>query len=116
MFPATDPISPRLTSDTVEDGLTAPNIPHGWSSVTEDGGTGGWGDPNHPGWNHSPHLNSAHLLPEPHQISLPETTSVLADLRKDFTIENLLWSGQEWRHPHMDHLDSPAWARIQRKL
>lgn len=95
-----------------------------WSNITEDTGTGGWGDPNHPGWDNSAHIDSEsdttalphpEPLPEPYQISLPETVMLPADLREDFTIENLLWSEQEWRHTHMDSLNSPAWARVQRK-
>lgn len=121
----------------VENDLTTPDhepfeSPHpvsnpiGWTNVAGHVGIGGWGDPNHPGWDYSPpSVDSGRPagsadpptapLPDAHQISLPETASLLADLRADFTIENLLWKGQEWRHTHMDTLDSPAWARIQGK-
>lgn len=93
------------------------------NTSNNNNGQGAWGDPNFR-WRYSPPplRNSpppAFPIPrplvDPDSIRLPETWSLLRDLREDFGEAWLTWEGQESHQSHLDEMDSPAWARIQGK-
>lgn len=92
-------------------------------SALNNNGQGAWGDPNFR-WHYSPppiQNSPPPVLPVPRplvdadSVLLPETWSVLRDLREDFGEAGLTWQGQDGRQSHLDEMDSSAWARVQGK-
>lgn len=111
----TPPVEQSQQSEACDDEDTASN--------NNDNGQGAWGDPSF-GWRYSPpplgnSQPAAFPIPrplvEPDSVLLPETWSVLRDLREDFDEASLTWKGRKSRPSHLDEMDSPAWARVQGK-